>query len=70
MVALTRDFNIFASRFTTGISAVLLSRGYIAKAWNVCAFSGRFIRHSKSPAGKELRPIDRLHAAFQREASQ
>ena len=48
MVALTRDFHVFASRVTTGISAVLFSIAYIAKAWDVRALFRLFIRHCNS----------------------
>jgi hypothetical protein len=45
MVALTRDFHVFASRVTTGFSAVLLSIRHIAQARYVCALLGLLIRH-------------------------
>jgi hypothetical protein len=45
MVAVTRDFDVFASRVTTSISAVLFSISYIAKAWYVRALVGLLIRH-------------------------
>jgi hypothetical protein len=42
---LTGDFHVFTSRFTTRVSAVLLSISYIAKTWYVRAFSGGLSRH-------------------------
>jgi hypothetical protein len=39
VIALTRDFHIFASRASTGCSAVLLSIRHNAQAWYVCAHS-------------------------------
>jgi hypothetical protein len=45
MVALARDFHVFAARVTARISAVLLFVGYIAKTWNVGTFFRRLIRH-------------------------
>ena len=45
MVALTRDFHVFASGVTTRISAVLFSIAYIAKAWDVRALFRLLIRH-------------------------
>jgi hypothetical protein len=48
MVALTRDFDVFASRVTTRISAVLFPIAYIAKAWDVRALFRLLIRHHNS----------------------
>jgi hypothetical protein len=48
MVALTRDFHVFASRVTTRVSAVLFSIWYIAQAWYVRALSRLLIRHDSS----------------------
>jgi hypothetical protein len=45
MVALTRDFHVFAACITARISAVLLSIGNIAKTWNMRTFFRRLIRH-------------------------
>jgi hypothetical protein len=47
MVALARDFNVFASRVTARLSTVLLSLGYIAKAWQVRALFRRLISHQQ-----------------------
>ena len=52
MVALTRDFHVFASRVTTGFSAVFFSIRHIAQARYVRAFLGPLIRHFGSvPSG-------------------
>ena len=48
MVALTRDFDVVASRVTTRISAVLFPIAYIAKAWDVRALFRLLIRHYSS----------------------
>jgi len=48
MVALTGDFHVFTSRFTTRVSAILLSISYVAKTWYVRAFSGGLSRHHQS----------------------
>lgn len=45
MVALTRNFHVFASCVTTGFSAVFLSISYFAQAWYVRALSHLFVRH-------------------------
>jgi len=45
MVALTSDFYIFTSGFTTGVSAIFFSIRYIAQARYVRAFLGLSIRH-------------------------
>jgi hypothetical protein len=45
MVALARDFRVFASRVTTGFSAVFFSISNIAQAWDVRALFGLLIRH-------------------------
>jgi hypothetical protein len=45
MVALTRDFHVFASRVTTGFSAVFFSIRHIAQARYVRALLGLLIRH-------------------------
>jgi hypothetical protein len=46
MVALTRDFHVFASRVTADFSAVFFSIWYITQTWYVRAFVGPLIRHS------------------------
>jgi hypothetical protein len=45
MIALARDFHVFASRVTTGLSAVLLSIRHIAQARYVRALLDLLIRH-------------------------
>jgi hypothetical protein len=45
MVALTGDFHVFTSGFSTRVSAVLLSISYITKTWYVRAFFGVLSRH-------------------------
>ena len=45
MVALTRDFHVFASRVTADFSAVFFSIGHITQTWYVRAFVGPLIRH-------------------------
>jgi hypothetical protein len=45
MVALTRDFHVFASRVTTRFSAVFFSISHIAKAWYVRALFRLLIPH-------------------------
>jgi hypothetical protein len=52
MVALTRDFDVFASRVTTGFSAVLFSIRYIAQARYMRALCGLLIRHYDSVLSK------------------
>jgi hypothetical protein len=59
MVALTRDFDVLASRVTTRISAVLFSIGYITKAWNVRAFFHLLIRHYNSVLSRFTQLSDR-----------
>jgi hypothetical protein len=48
MVALTRDFHVFASGVTTGFTAILLAIAYIAQARYVRALLGFLIRHYDS----------------------
>jgi hypothetical protein len=48
MVALTRDFEVFASRVTTGFSAVFFSIRYIAQARYVRALFSLLIHHYDS----------------------
>jgi hypothetical protein len=48
MIALTRDFHVFASCVTTRLSTVLLSIRYLAKAWNVRALFPVLICHYNS----------------------
>jgi len=56
MVALTRDFHVFASRVTTDFSTVFFSIRHIAQARYVRAFLGPLIRHFGSvPSGFLLR---------------
>jgi len=45
MIALTRDFYVFASRVTTGFSAVFFSIPNIAQARYVCALLAFLICH-------------------------
>ena len=45
MIALTRDFYVFASRVTTGFSAVFFSIPNIAPARYVCALLAFLICH-------------------------
>jgi hypothetical protein len=45
MIALTRDFHVFASRVTTGFSAVLFSFRHIAQARYMRALLSLLIRH-------------------------
>jgi hypothetical protein len=72
MIAFTRDFHIFTSRVPTGISAVLLPRGNLAKTWDVRTFRRLLIDHLKSPLqityeslGRELGRTSLLHAGLQ-----
>ena len=53
MVALTRDFHVFASRVTARLSAVFFSITHIAKAWYVRALLRLTIRHF------QFRPFER-----------
>ena|ERR1700746_3292903 len=46
MVALTRDFHVFASRVTADFSAVFFSIWYITQTWHMRAFVHPLIRHS------------------------
>jgi len=48
MIALTRDFHVFASCVTTGFSAIFFSVRYIAQARDVCALLGFVICHYDS----------------------
>ena len=48
MIALTRDFYVFASRVTTRFSTVFVSISHIAKTWYVRALFCLLIRHKKS----------------------
>ncbi len=48
MVALTRDFHVFASRIAARLSAVFFSIPHIAKAWYVRALLRLTIRHFNS----------------------
>ena len=48
VAALTRNLHIFASRITTGISAVFFSIRYLAQAWYVRAFLASLICHFDS----------------------
>jgi hypothetical protein len=48
MIALTRDFHVFASRVTTRFSAVFFSISHIAKAWYVRALFRLLIPHWNS----------------------
>ena len=48
MVALTRDFHVFASRVTADFSAVFFSICYITQTCYVRAFVGPLIRHFDS----------------------
>lgn len=57
MIALTRDFHVFASRVTTGFSAVFLSISYIAQARYVRALSYLFVRHLILSFSGHLTPI-------------
>jgi hypothetical protein len=59
MVALTRDFDVFASRVTTRISAVLFPIAYIAKAWDVRALFRLLIRHYNSVLSRATHFFDR-----------
>jgi hypothetical protein len=45
MAALTRDFHVFASRVTTGFSAVFFPVGHIAQTRYVRALLALLIRH-------------------------
>jgi len=54
MVALTRDFHVFASRVTTRLSAILFPVWYIAEAWDVRALSCLLIRHYNSVLSRSL----------------
>jgi hypothetical protein len=54
VVALTRDFHVFASRVTTLLSAILFSVWYIAEAWDVRALSCLLIRHYNSVLSRSL----------------
>jgi hypothetical protein len=66
MVALTRDFNVLASRVTTRLSAVLFSVSHIAEAWDVRALSGLSIRHLHSVLSTKAIVLSfSLHADFQ-----
>jgi hypothetical protein len=49
MIAFTSDFRILVSRVPTGIPAVLLARGNLAKTWDVRTFRRPLIDHLKSP---------------------
>ncbi len=59
MVALTRDFDVVASRVTTRISAVLFPIAYIAKAWDVRALFRLLIRHYNSVLSRATHFSDR-----------
>ena len=48
MAALTRNFQVFASRVTADFSAVFFSIWYITQTWYVRAFVGPLIRHFDS----------------------
>jgi hypothetical protein len=48
MVALTRDFHVFASRVTADFSAVFLSICYVTETWYVRALVHPLIRHFDS----------------------
>lgn len=49
MIAFTRDFHVLASRVLTGISAVHLARGNLAKTRYVRTFRRLLIDHLNSP---------------------
>lgn len=57
MIALTRDFHVFASGVTTGFTAVLLAIRYIAQARYVCALLGFLICHYDSILIRFMFPI-------------
>jgi hypothetical protein len=65
MVALTRDFHVFASRVTTRLPAVFFSNWYIAKAWYVRAFFRLMISHYQFSHRETTATLDQLHADFQ-----
>jgi hypothetical protein len=69
MIALTRDFHIFASGVTTGFSAVFFSIRYNAQARQVRAHLGLLIRHYDFRPFQVYFPIPAalrfLHSDFQ-----
>lgn len=54
MIAFTRDFHVLTSRVPTCISAVLLTRGNLAKTWHVRTFRRLLIDHFEFSSHKPL----------------
>jgi hypothetical protein len=61
MIALTCDFNVFASRVTAGLSAVFFSVRHITQARYVRTLLGHLIRHVGSILFAIFRPSRYLH---------